>query len=448
MYSTEDDFKTVSDVNCQFNSAAKEKFNNITIVTITLTLSIVPLLFLKQEKFDFLFIRLGAIFSLLAAYSVIMIKYIKTIKTVFDRDKINAWLMSYFLILIISTFFSENIQRSIIGQPGRMEGIITIFLYLYLFIIGRTCKIKSNKIFTYTLIGGILVSLYGIMQFYGYYPFHDVILKGFGSRPSSTMGNPNFLGTYLVLIIPISTCLYIFNSKITGLFGYAVSFYCLLCTSTRSAWLGGMFSILCFIIIHKITYNIKKSQIYRYFIIFLVTLLIMVFFNYQTGGKLIKRFLTISDDAKDFLVEQSDDAGARRGFIWKRVVQMIGEKPIFGFGVENLMDPYTERYRDEVEEKYGAESSYTDKAHNEYLNIAVTSGIPSLMIYLYFIILVLKKGWMNLKINTYFIGLYASVSGYLIQAFFNISMPVTAYVFWIFLGLLSTDFASNEGMGA
>jgi putative inorganic carbon (HCO3(-)) transporter len=72
-----------------------------------------------------------------------------------------------------------------------------------------------------------------------------------------------------------------------------------------------------------------------------------------------------------------------------------------------------------------------DKAHNEYLNIAVSAGIPSLIAYLTLVFVVLKNSVSKEK-NL----LLAVIIAYLVQAFFNISVVSVAFLFWILLGRL------------
>jgi putative inorganic carbon (HCO3(-)) transporter len=421
------------------NVIIKNQFRKNTQITIVLVLAVVPLLFIRFERFDFLIIRIAALFILIISFMIIMAKNLKILGNVVERDSINKALLVYLLLLVLSIPFSGNITRSIIGSPGRFEGLITIVLYIFLFIIARLCPKLSDRLWLIIMTSGLLVSALGIVQFFGYYPFSDSVIMEFGGRPYSTMGNPNFLGTYLVLIIPISMYIYVFKNNKFGLAGFALLLYCLLCTSTRGAWLGFVASIVCLVGLHHICCNIMYDEKKRYVIVFIIAVIILLIFNFQTGGRLLDRFLSISNDAIDFLSnnEESDNAGAFRGFIWKRVIQMISNKPIFGYGIENLLEPFNELYENDLIAEFGKIRNF-DKAHNEYLNIAVTTGIPSLISYLAFILLVLKRGWLNSKNNYMMITVISCVVGYLIQAFFNISMPVTAYVLWIYLGLIAS----------
>lgn len=91
--------------------------------------------------------------------------------------------------------------------------------------------------------------------------------------------------------------------------------------------------------------------------------------------------------------------------------------------------------QDEYVEFVNTKHAIIDKAHNEYLHIGATLGIPALICYLVFISLILlPKIKILLNNDTYFIICLVIIS-YLVQAFFNISTIGVAPVFWMILGL-------------
>ncbi len=102
-----------------------------------------------------------------------------------------------------------------------------------------------------------------------------------------------------------------------------------------------------------------------------------------------------------------------------------------------------ENFRPQIIYDFGRYMNW-DKAHNEYLNIAVSSGIPSLIFYLAFLRRTLKKGYGKLQSHPAYVPLMASVTGYLVQALFNIQVVMVYYVFLAFIGLLSAKEAFKE----
>ena len=79
-----------------------------------------------------------------------------------------------------------------------------------------------------------------------------------------------------------------------------------------------------------------------------------------------------------------------------------------------------------------------DKAHNEFLQIAATMGIPALIIYLIFLSLILKNIIKNIRQDQYKILLLVFVA-FVTQSFFNISIISVASVVWIFFGVMSKE---------
>lgn len=417
------------------------KLDNIAKVTVILALSVIPAVFvpLGGTTDHFYLPKVAAMIVLVLSFlAVLAINKIR-FKDIVQKDRINISLFIYFILLAASVYAAENKVFAIIGVPGRWEGLVTITLYMFLFITARLYLVPDEGLFKIILVTAIIVSIYGILQTMNFDPFpRDVLRENWSKRAFSTMGNPNFLGSYIVLIIPTSIYFYIIKKNITGLTAYAILFYCLLSTGTRGAWLGTIASIMAFAAIHYMYFRYSKGEFTRYIILLVITILLLALYNFNTEGAFIDRFLSIKRDADEFLTngDRADYSGANRGFIWKRVAELIKKRPLAGYGIENLGEAFKKYYTKDMIELWN-EVRYLDKAHNEYLHIAVTSGIPSLLVYLTFISQIILKGLFRLKNCKTALLILSSVIGYMTAAFFNISVVSVAYVYWIFLGLLA-----------
>lgn len=417
------------------------KLDNVAKVTVILALSVIPAVFvpLGGTTDHFYLPKVAAMIILALSFlAVLAINKIR-FKDIVQKDRINISLFIYFILLAASVYAAENKVFAIIGVPGRWEGLVTITLYMFLFITARLYLVPDEGLFKIILVTAIIVSIYGILQTMNFDPFpRDVLRENWSKRAFSTMGNPNFLGSYIVLIIPTSIYFYIIKKNITGLTAYAILFYCLLSTGTRGAWLGTIASIMAFAAIHYMYFRYSKGEFTRYIILLVITILLLALYNFNTEGAFIDRFLSIARDANEFLTkgDRADYSGANRGFIWKRVAELIKKRPLTGYGIENLGEAFKKYYTKDMIELWN-EVRYLDKAHNEYLHIAVTSGIPSLLVYLTFISQIILKGLFRLKNCKTALLILSSVIGYMTAAFFNISVVSVAYVYWIFLGLLA-----------
>ena len=106
-----------------------------------------------------------------------------------------------------------------------------------------------------------------------------------------------------------------------------------------------------------------------------VVAIIAVFIvNLTMQGTLLNRANTMKNDVVNF----SDKSGSNRVKIWKNVFECIKSHPLLGTGPDTVYQALAE----EREKDPSVMSSGVDKAHNEFLQIAINSGIPSLVIYI------------------------------------------------------------------
>lgn len=83
-----------------------------------------------------------------------------------------------------------------------------------------------------------------------------------------------------------------------------------------------------------------------------------------------------------------------------------------------------------------AHNGIPDKAHNEYLNIEVTLGIPALVVYMVFLIAIIFPNLKNIFKRKDIFIILSIIGSYLVQAFFNISTIGIAPIFWLCLGII------------
>jgi putative inorganic carbon (HCO3(-)) transporter len=147
---------------------------------------------------------------------------------------------------------------------------------------------------------------------------------------------------------------------------------------------------------------------------------------------------SIFTDAKTVVTNDSHllHAGSNRMYIWLKTLELVSAQPFTGYGLENLQMAFVSQYKSDMLAQFGR-VMFVDKAHNEYLHIAVTAGIPALLIYLGLLVQIARKYSARLAESDVYQALTASLIGYLTQAFFNISVVSVAFIFWAFLGLMA-----------
>lgn len=127
--------------------------------------------------------------------------------------------------------------------------------------------------------------------------------------------------------------------------------------------------------------------------------------------------------------------GSYRIEIWNIVLGVIPKVPLLGTGPDTLAYSLIKYSTNDALAYIKGHGQYIDKAHNEYLQVTATMGIPALIVYLIFLGQILVKQKNMFKDTSSFI-LVIPIISYICQAFFNISTIGVAPIFWCILGLI------------
>ena len=279
----------------------------------------------------------------------------------------------------------------------------------------------------------------------------------------------NHYGYYLNLICVCSFALFMLEKKRKLQILYLLSFTLFVHTSivndSFGSYLATMLTMFLFLFIYFINYirykkfnlqsNKEKSSLVNnsfivnipfksFFIKFLIVLLIFTILSCFTKNKdgdiiAIKNlesfgldilsivFNITGTEVQDNLqskLKSMNMIGTARGILWKNGINFIKDKPILGYGVENL------------ESKYLPLGIDQDRPHNLLIQLATTSGIPGMLLYSIAVGIIVFRGFklLNSTDNECLIICLLCVIAYLISAMFGNSMFYTSPYFFIFLG--------------
>jgi len=341
-----------------------------------------------------------------------------------------------------------HLPTAIHGRYERYEGLLTLLNYGILYMLavqvfsdyGKLSRL--NKTIT---MSGLLVALYGVMQYFGIDPLPWTIVPFEERRSFSTFGNPDLLAGFLVLAIPIALVEFMRanSTKDNVIFGGSLFllFVCLLTAFTRSAWIGAVISLFAFIAFggRAILVNPRK-------IIFIIILAASVFaalavFSISSGHdvtNLVERIIST--------VQIAEGSAKQRIEIWKAGSKMVSDKPLLGFGPDTFRLSAS-RYETLEFVKTTQGATVADNAHNYIVQLVTTVGIPAAVLLVLFFVLALflsVKRALQVKEGerlTY-LGLLAAFIGYLVHLLFGISVIGSSAVFWIICGALIAATAS------
>ena len=310
----------------------------------------------------------------------------------------------FLLFMLASSLFSFSRTKSVL-----VWGLYLIFIGYY-FVITNALKTEEQifSIIKVFVLAGLFVSIYGIAQYvFGWNTSNawidEEMFENATMRAYSTMENPNVLGEYLLLIIPLSAFLMIkakFNSieKLFWLGTLAAGTLCMVLTQSRGCWIGLFVAAILFVTF----YNGKLWGLLPFLI------LALPFILPQT---IIDRFLSVGN--------LEDSSTSYRVFIWLGTLSMLRDFWIGGIGMG-------EGAFRSIYPFYSYNSITAPHSHNLYLQLLVEGGICAIIIFAVVLILYIRKTAMffSEKGKKDYGGLLAlicvcAVSGFLVQSMFD-----------------------------
>lgn len=201
--------------------------------------------------------------------------------------------------------------------------------------------------------------------------------------------NLNTLGLYAMLAVPYFFYYSIWILHNIKVLGYVICVICIavsVISFSSGAWLS-IFFMLAIILYFMIANNKLSIKNIIYVLCLCVVMLSVV--NYLTQGNLMKRMnIELSQMTA---VNSLDSMTNHRYSIWRGTIKMITGRPISGYGRDSF-DAEHERLLAKDEELAKATGVF-DHAHNIYLELAFAGGIPSLILFFCFYMMLLKKCW-------------------------------------------------------
>lgn len=238
-----------------------------------------------QTKYKYYYIN--AIVLIGITVTVAIINFVKTyesygiddIKNLFRKRKERNYflvpkisLLCFLIIAVISTLQSDYIYEAFWGNEGRFTGLFLLLLYgLSFFIVSRYFVFKRWYLDAF-LITGMLVCLFGIVQYFGIdvLGFKETMQEVQRSMFASTLGNINTYTAYIALVIGVASALFIISEDRYGTIWYyvcmVISFFAIVTGQSDNAYLalGALFGFLPFC-------AFKKRRGIRRYILMLAT---------------------------------------------------------------------------------------------------------------------------------------------------------------------------------
>ncbi|MDD2534645.1 MAG: O-antigen ligase family protein [Eubacteriales bacterium] len=343
--------------------------------------------------------------------------------------KLPLFLMLLLIWSIFSTIFSTNPALSFTGTGYRKDGLTSYFAYCGLFVLGSLVHNRRYIKILLTAFAGVSATL--MLPFTANWVSEITWMPAF-QNPSIFM-QFNHLGYYLCLATMAFYILYLSEVRsrwypLLWLTGFALATASLVLNTAIGpivAVIGGlMLGNLFYYFLYRQQHN---QQIVKRIVIVAGTfILISVLVNLSIGflGQDISQLSTdLSNIASGS--ERASSAGSGRWLLWQNGVRFAMEKPLWGYGPDNLGSRYAV-----------STAAFSDRPHNELIQFAASLGIPAMLFYLAGLAAHLQSFIVQRKkVDEFTIGLFALIGAYLISSLFGNTMFYTSPYFFLFLGI-------------
>jgi len=348
------------------------------------------------------------------------------------KSWISFGLIGFFIAMILSCFVSVDFNLSFWGDVERMLGVFHLlhFLVFYFIIITVMRSWRDwRSLLIISVIAAVLVCLYGFIK----------------NEHYSTIGNTAYVSGYAIFNIYFALILF-FHERNWGIKSlYLIAAMIMLAvfklTHTRGAYVGLGVSVFVMLLLFIMLSKNKKIKICCLSALAVIVVSVSLVFAYSDSAivresSILRTITQISSQAVTFQT---------RLIAWKAAIKDFPHHPILGTGHGNFAITF-DKYFDPTFYNYTRSETYFDRAHNNIIDIASTTGILGLLTYLSIFAAVayyLIKGFKDGRINANeFILLTSLIIAYFIQnlAVFDslvtyISlMTMLGFIYWLSQG--------------
>jgi tetratricopeptide (TPR) repeat protein len=434
-----------------FNKEKSVKFCDIAIEWLLLaTVFLIPLVFAAFYE----------LFSIFVIYKVVLLRVLVSLTVIFYLAKIflegkityrpdkKFFLFAIFLSVfwLFSSFFSLDHIFSFWGLYNRQQGFFTLIFYLLFFlllILNLKDFFQIRRFIATALFSSFFVCLYGLMQYFQL----DPLKWEETARIFSTLGQPNFLGHFLILVIPFSVYALFFQARrflirsllLILLFG---QLFCLVFTASRSAFLGLGAEIFLAAFIFLVASGRKKLA-FGLTALFMAAFILLGFSSAYFLQKIppnsspVYRVMSIFNFSQGSVKARFNNFQAG----WDELCRESPGRLIFGYGPDSLSEIFARHYQPSwaLDEQI---NTWPDRVHNVFLDTVLSFGLLGLAVYLWFFYFFISLLWRRLpampKDGKFWLAIacLTALGGYFTNNLFSFSDTTHFLYFFLILGWL------------
>ncbi len=355
-----------------------------------------------------------------------------------------------FISWVVSFYLHPNFKLPLYSEGSRAYIFLIVNTYLsFAAAVRFQDRERLKRLIWITYAVAVAASFYGIAQYYGTEWIWNQALNPYGSRPVSTFGNPNFMSSFLVTLLPVAIMDYVF--KITGIsriwlfWVISASVGALIATLTRSSWGGALVGLTVAGV--GMAFSLRREDWIkvRTPVIVIAILLAVLTASWPKSSSAAYSetvFGRISEVKQ--ITQGAYGAVTQRFLIWLCAWSMVEDHPFLGkgWGAFELFYPYYQGAQLDKPDFFTVRT-HANNAHNEVLEYWAQLGTLGFGIVILMWIAFFRSGKsvasrLPLPWRALSWGLMGGVAGMLADNLLNVSVhfAVPAFLFWWWVGSL------------
>jgi O-antigen ligase len=342
--------------------------------------------------------------------------------------KNNVFILFLFFMLIwsiLSCLASDNIDISLNGTLYRKDGLFTYFTYCGIFCCGYIIRNKKfmKCILEFFTISATVLSILMLIN-------SENLNNLFGlTSDSSVFYQFNHFAYYLCMALMCALLLFETEKNSTLRLIFRIVIFAMITAAlVKNGSLGPYLAVVVGLILSIILAMFLDKKIIKRILIAASVFIGITLSMNISNNHTYKDFKILEGDIYKIAENSADagEAGTGRWILWMNGLRFISERPLLGYGPDNLG------------EQYAKVNIETDRAHNEIIQFAASLGIPAAIFYIiaiinYFIVFIRKRN----QVSTIEIGMLCTVTAYLASSMFGNTMYYTSPFFFMLLGISS-----------
>jgi hypothetical protein len=357
-------------------------------------------------------------------------------RLVWRRSAVDLPLLALIASTGLSTVLAENRTLALVGGYTRYEGTLTLLTYAGLTWVAvqvLETAAQAHALLRAMLVGGVLAAAWAVavaiqlsIQGVGASGEETAFTFGGMARAAGTLYNPNLLGMYLAMLLPVAV--WEFRRMVSALHRILAATCVLvlavglLLTFSRSAWLGATVGLVLALWPRRTgwrSFLIATAWMAALGVVGGVAVHLAGDARFPIGRLVASRALSIGDIQRGTL--------STRVHIWRDALPLIMAHPVAGTGPDSFGLAFPQ-----YETQDWTPGGLLDAAHAELLQVGATRGMVGVSAYTLLLALVARAAWRARRMPAG-LALIGAWAAYQIPLQVNFSwLPVTV-MSWLLL---------------